>query len=60
MLDIYNKLPYKYQSEIGYNTLIQNVTLKEMIRLMGATIVDIDSERKMKISRIKHLESRFL
>ena len=27
-LDRYNRLPYKYQSKIGYDSLIQNVILK--------------------------------
>ena len=38
MLDKYNRLPYKYQSKIGYDTLIQNVILKELINIMGTTI----------------------
>ena len=29
MLDRYNRLPPQYQSKIGYDTLIQNVILKE-------------------------------
>ena len=53
MLDNYNRLPYNYQSIIGYDDLIQNVTLKELINLLGATIVDIDIKLKMKISRVK-------
>ena len=57
MLDRYIRLPYIYQSEIGYDTLIQNVILKELISLMGATIVDVDIKLKMKISRIEKLES---
>ena len=56
----YNGLPYKYQSKIGYDTLVQNVILKEMINLMAATIVDIDKELKKKIIRIKYLESKLL
>ena len=60
MLDKYNRLPYKYQSKIGNDTLIQNVILKEIINLMGTIIVYIDIELKMKISRIKYLESRLL
>ena len=51
--DKYIELPLKYQSKIGYDTLIQNVKIKEKINLMGITIVDIDIELKMKISRIK-------
>ena len=60
MLDRYNRLPRKYQSKNGYDTLIQNVILKELIILMGATIVDIDTELKMKINRIKYLEDRLM
>ena len=58
LLDRNNRLPYKYQSKIGYDTLIQSVILKELINIMGTTIVDIDIELKMKISRIEYLESR--
>ena len=43
-----------------YDTLIQNVILREVMNLMGITIVDIDIELKMKSSRIEYLESRFL
>ena len=53
-----NRLPYNYQSKIGYDTLIQSVILKEMINLMGNTIKDIDIELKMNISGINFLESR--
>ena len=52
-LDRYNRLPYKYQSKIGYDTLIQNVILEELINIMGGTIIDLDIDLKMKISRIK-------
>ena len=58
MLDTYNRLPYNYNSKIGYDTLIQNVILKEVIKLMGPTITDLDIEIKLKISRIKDLENR--
>ena len=58
MLDTYNRLPYKYQSKIGYDKLIQNVILKELINIMGTTITDIDRELELKISRTKYLESR--
>ena len=57
MLDRYNRLPYKYQSKIGYDALIQNVILKELINIMGTTITDLDIELKMKSSRMKYLES---
>ena len=56
MLDRYNRSPYNYQSKIGYDTLIQNVILEELINIMGGTITDLDIELKMKISRIKYLE----
>ena len=60
MLDKYNRLPYKDQSKIGFDALIENVTLYEMIKLMATTIVDIDIELKMKIIRIEFLESRII
>ena len=60
MLDRYITLPYKFQSKIGYDTFIQNEILKEMIILMGATKTDLDIELKMKINRIKYLESKLL
>ena len=60
MLDRYIKLPYKYQSKIGYDSLVQNVTLKELINKMGATITDLDIELKMKISGIKYLKDSLL
>ena len=51
IIDKYNRLPYDYQSKIRYDILIQNVIFQEMINLTGTTIVDIDVELKMKISR---------
>ena len=60
MLDRYIRLPYKYQSKIGYDILIQNVILKELMKLMGTTITDMDIELKMKINRIRCLESKLL
>ena len=60
MLVKYIKLPFKYQSKIGYATLIQNVILKEIFSLVGITIVDIVIELKMKIRRTEYLESRIL
>ena len=53
MLDRYNRLPSIYQSKIGYDTLIQNVILKELINIMGTTIVDLDIDLKMEITRKK-------
>ena len=60
MLDRYMKLPYNYQTKIGYDTLIQIVILKELFNIMGTTITDLDIELKMKISRINYLESKNL
>ena len=54
VLDRYNRLPYNYQSKIGYETLIQNVVLKKLMNIMGTTITDMDIEIKLKISRIKY------
>ena len=51
MLDRYNRLPYNYQSKRGYDTLIQNVILVELINIMGGTIKDSDIELKRKISK---------
>ena len=55
MLDRYMRLPYKYRSKIGYDCLIQNVILKELINIMGTTITDLKIEIKMKFSRIENL-----
>ena len=60
LLDRYNRLPYIYQSKIGYDFLLQNVILKELINIMGTTITDLDIELKMENSRIKYLEGRLL
>ena len=53
MLDRYMSLPYDFRSKIGYNSLIQNVILKELINILGTMITDLDVELKMKIKRIK-------
>ena len=58
MLVRYNRLPPKYQSKIGYGTLIQNVILNDFINIIVTSITDLDMELKMKISRIKYLESK--
>ena len=59
MLDKYNKLSYDYKIEIARDNLIQNIILKELINIMSVMIGDLDMELKMKISRIKYLESIF-
>ena len=56
-LDKYNRLHYNYQSKIGYDSLFQNVILKELIRILSVTIMDLYIEIEMKISRIKYLET---
>ena len=56
-LDRYNRLPYNYQTKIGYDTWIQNVILKELNNIKGTTIMDSDIDLKMKISRIAYLEN---
>ena len=57
ILEKNNRLPYKYPSEIGHDTSVQNLVLKEILSPMGVTIIDIDIKTKMKISRIDYLES---
>ena len=58
MLDRYNRLSYDHKIEIVYDNLIQNIILKELINIMGITITDLDMELKMKISRIRYLETK--
>ena len=60
MLDRYNRLTYDHKIEIVYDNLIQNIILKELINIMSIMISDLDMESKMKISRIKYLESIFI
>ena len=48
MLDRYMSLPYEFQSKIGYNSLIQNVILKELINMLSLVITDLDIEIKFK------------
>ena len=48
MLDRYMSLPYEFRSKIGYNSLIQNVLLKELINIMSLIIIDLDIELKLK------------
>ena len=50
MLDRYLSLPYEFQSRIGYNSLIQNIILKELIIMLCLIIVDLDIELKLKKS----------
>ena len=48
MLDRYMSLPYEFRSRIGYNSLMQNVILKELINILSLIIVDLDIELKLK------------
>ena len=48
MLDRYMSLPYEFKSKIGYNSLIQNVILKELINMLSLVIIDLDTELKIK------------
>ena len=59
MLDRYNRLTYDRKIEIVYDNLIQNIILIKLINIMSIMISDLDMELKMKISRIKYLESIF-
>ena len=47
MLDRYMSLPYDFQSRMGYNSLIQNIILKELINIMAMIINDLDIELKI-------------
>ena len=58
VLERYNRYPYGYQTKIGFDALIQNVILKKSINMMSTTITDLDIVLKVKISRIKFLESK--
>ena len=47
MLDRYMSPPYDFQSKRGYNSLIQNVILEELINIMALTKNDLDIEPKI-------------
>ena len=59
MLDKYFKLSLHHQSKIEFDTVIQKVIFKEIINIMGITLVVEVIETRLKLSRIKHLENRF-
>ena len=46
--DRYMSLPYNFQSKLEYNSLIQNVILKELNNIMTMTMIDFDIKLKMK------------
>ena len=48
MLDRYMSLPYEFRSQIGYNSLIQNIILKELINVLSVLIIDLDTQLKIK------------
>ena len=60
MLDRYNRLTYDHKIDIVYDNLIQNNIFEELINIISIMILDLDMELKMKISRIKYLESIFI
>ena len=55
MLDRYLSLPYEFQSRVGYNSLIQNVILKELFNMLSLVIIDLDIELKLKKNNISNL-----
>ena len=48
MLNRYMSLPYEFQSKIGYNSLIQNIILKELINVLSVLLIDLDTQLKIK------------
>ena len=44
MLDRYMSLPYEFRSKIGYNSLIQNVILKELYNILSLIIIDLNKK----------------
>ena len=60
VLDKYIRLPDSYQPKRGYDTLIQNVILKKIINLLSIIIVDTDIKLKVKVDRLKFIESILL
>ena len=59
MLDRYNRLTYDHKIEIVYDNLIQNFILEKILNIMSIIVSDLDMELKMKVCRIKYLESNF-
>ena len=46
MLDRYMSPPCEFRSRIGYNSLIQNVILKELINMLSLIIAELDKLKK--------------
>ena len=44
LLDRYMSSPYDFQSKIGYNSLIQNVILKELVNILSLIIIDLSNK----------------
>ena len=44
MLDRYMSLPYEFRSKIGYDSLIQIVILKELIKILSLIIIDLNKK----------------
>ena len=57
MLESYSRLTYDQKIEIVYDNSIQSIILKDLINKISIMISDLDIELKMKVSRIKYLES---
>ena len=51
LLDRYMSLTYDFQSTIGYNSLMQNDILKELINIISLIKLDSDIELKRKIRK---------
>ena len=47
-------LPYDFQSKIGYNSLTQNVIIKELINILATVITELDIKLKMKINMLSN------
>ena len=58
ILERFNKLSLENQLKKGYDTLIQNLILTELMKIMGTTRTDLDIKLKLKNSREKYLESK--
>ena len=54
LLERHMRLPYKYQARVGYEYLIQNVILRELINIMGTTITDLDIELNVWKIKLTH------
>ena len=60
MLDRYNRLTYDRKIEMVFDNLIQNIILKELIKIMSIMILDLDMELKKKLQELNILKVFFL